>query len=135
MPYNNNQQFMYPQSYQPMQANSYMMQPQYQPQSNSGLIWVQGENAAKAFPVSPGTSQLLMDSESECFYIKTTDASGMPLPLRTFSYKEVINAPKHSMQSAPANVPQIDTSAFVTRTEFNELKQLLEDLTSPSKGD
>ena len=144
MPYNNNPQYMYPQSYQPMQANSYMMQPQYQPQSNSGLIWVQGENAAKAYPVQPGTSQLLMDSESECFYIKTTDASGMPLPLRTFTYREVINAPKHnSMQSQASSpsqqnnntVPQIDTSAFVTRTEFNELKQLLEDLTSPSKGD
>lgn len=138
MPYNNNQQFMYPQSYQPMQANSYMMQPQYQPQSNSGLIWVQGENAAKAYPVQPGTSQLLMDSESECFYIKTTDASGMPLPLRTFTYREVINTPKNNMQSMSAQqntVPQIDTSAFVTRTEFNELKQLLEDLTSPSKGD
>ena len=152
MPYNNNQQYMYPQSYQPMQANSYMMQPQYQPQpnqqyqpqSNSGLIWVQGMNAAKAFPVSPGTSQLLMDSESECFYIKTTDASGMPLPLRTFTYREVINAPKHnSMQSQASSpsqqnnntAPQIDTSAFVTRTEFNELKQLLEDLTAPGKGD
>lgn len=149
MPYNNNPQYMYPQSYQPMQANSYMMQPQYQPQpnqqyqpqSNSGLIWVQGENAAKAFPVSPGTSQLLMDSESECFYIKTTDASGMPLPLRTFTYKEVINAPKHnSMQSqasAPAqqSVPQIDTSAFVTRAEFNELRQMIEELKPFDKGD
>lgn len=144
MPYNNNQQFMYPQSYQPMQANSYMMQPQYQPQpnqqyqpqSNSGLIWVQGMNAAKAFPVSPGTSQLLMDSESECFYIKTTDASGMPLPLRTFSYKEIINVPKNSSQSAPQNnVPQIDTSAFVTRAEFNELRQMIEEFRPSGKVD
>lgn len=79
--------------------------------------------------------RLLMDSESECFYIKTTDASGMPLPLRTFSYKEVINTPKNSMQSAPANVPQIDISAFVTRTEFNELKQMIEEFRPSGKVD
>lgn len=144
MPYNNNPQYMYPQSYQQAVQMPYIPQ-QYQipssasqassPSSNN-LIWVQGESAAKAYPVAPGTSQLLMDSESECFYIKTTDASGMPLPLRTFSYKEIINVPKNSSQSAPQNnVPQIDTSAFVTRAEFNELKQMIEEFRPSGKVD
>lgn len=67
--------------------------PQFPPpaapqQNNSGLLWVQGEAGAKSFLVAPGQSALLMDSEAMRFYIKSTDMSGMPLPLRVFSYKE-----------------------------------------------
>ena len=87
---------------------------------STGIIWVQGEAGAKAYPVAAGNSMLLMDSESEQFYIKSTDASGMPLPLRTFNYKEVVqtseNAPKQTF----------DTSLYVTKDELesrlNELK-------------
>ena len=60
-----------------------------QPQKNDGgLTWVQGEAAAKSYLVSPGQSALLMDSEKNVFYIKSADASGMPLPLRIFDYTE-----------------------------------------------
>ncbi len=83
-----------------------------QPQQNdNGIIWVQGEAAAKAYLVAPGKSVLLMDSESNKFYIKSADASGMPIPLRIFSYSE----------ETAANTPQIDTSQFVTRKELEEL--------------
>lgn len=83
-----------------------------QPQQNdNGIIWVQGEAAAKAYLVAPGKSVLLMDSESNKFYIKSADASGMPIPLRIFSYSE----------ETAANTPQIDTSQFVTRKELEDL--------------
>ena len=59
-----------------------------QPQS-TGINWVQGEAGAKSIPVAPGQKILLMDSESNVFYVKSSDTSGMPLPLRTFEYKEV----------------------------------------------
>ena len=36
--------------------------------NNNGLVWVQGEAGAKSFLVSPGTTVLLMDSESQRFY-------------------------------------------------------------------
>lgn len=134
MAYNNYpvtyQQQYYPQY--PMQSNAFPMSQNVgptQPTQGTGIIWVQGESAAKAYPVAPATSQLLMDSESDCFYIKATDASGMPQPLRTFTYKEVISTPRNSFQ----NIPQQDTRDFVTRQEFNELKQLLEDLTGPER--
>ena len=62
MPYNP----YYPQSYSPYQQ----AMPQYQQQQNSsGLIWVQGIEAMKSYPVTPGQSVLLMDSESNCFGI------------------------------------------------------------------
>lgn len=59
-----------------------------QPQIN-GINWVQGEAGAKAVPIQPGQKALLMDSETNVFYVKSSDVSGMPLPLRIFEYKEV----------------------------------------------
>lgn len=107
--------FPYYPAYQPQ-----MYQNQYMPSQNQhgGLIWVQGIEAAKSYPVSAGQSVLLMDSESNAFFIKTADASGMPLPLRIFDYAE------RSAQNAPKTVqetrtePPIDLSAYVTRDEL-----------------
>ena len=84
-------------------------------QNSNGIIWVQGEVAAKAYPVAPGNSILLMDSEDQRFYIKSADASGMPLPLRCFSYTEEV-----STQQSFSPSPEIDTSQFITRQEFEE---------------
>lgn len=81
------------------------MQPQ---QAQSNINWVQGIEAAKSFAVAPGNSVLLMDSESNVFYIKSSDASGMPLPLRTFDYKERVEK---------ANTPTAD---YITREEFEK---------------
>lgn len=66
----------YPASYQ----NPYMIQPQYQQpaQQNNGLLWVQGEAAAKSYLVAPNTSVALFDSERQSVYIKSADVSGMP---------------------------------------------------------
>jgi len=58
--------------------------------NTNSIIWVQGETGAKSYPVAPNTTILLMDSESKKFYIKSADNSGMPLPLRTFDYTEIV---------------------------------------------
>lgn len=59
-------------------------------QAQPGAInWVQGEAGARSVPVGAGQKVLLMDSETNVFYIKSSDNSGMPLPLRIFEYKEV----------------------------------------------
>lgn len=102
-----------PQMYQ----NQYIPQQQTQQQSG-GLTWVQGIEAAKSYPVSAGQSILLMDSESNSFFIKSADASGMPLPLRVFDYTErtISNAPKTAQETRTG--PSIDLSAYVTRDEL-----------------
>lgn len=56
--------------------------------NNNGLLWVSGEVGAKSWQVAPNSTVLLMDSEADRFYIKSSDASGMPT-LRTYEYKEV----------------------------------------------
>ena len=96
------------------QFKSPYLQPQTQAQPNSsGLIWVQGESGAKSFMVAPGQSVLLMDSEAMVFYIKTADASGVPLPLRTFHYTETIQS-----AAAPERPPEEPKPEYVTREEF-----------------
>lgn len=84
-------------------------------QQSGGLIWVQGIEAAKSHPVGAGQSVLLMDSETNSFFIKSADASGMPLPLRVFDYTERSTAVK---ATESVSVPSIDTSGFITRDEF-----------------
>jgi hypothetical protein len=90
----------------------------------SGIVWVQGEAGAKAYPVAPGNSVLLMDSESDVFYIKSTDASGVPMPLRMFNYTEIVQT-QTKEQNTEA---QLDTSQFVTRRELEELRQMINEL-------
>lgn len=98
----------YPQQYQ---------QPVVQPQqSGNGLIWVQGEAGAKSYLVAPGNTVMLMDSESERFYIKSADASGMPLPLRVFAYQELT---QQGIQ-APVVAEQPNPNNFITREEFEQ---------------
>lgn len=92
--------------------------------SNNGIIWVQGLAGAKAYPVAAGGSVLLMDSENECFYIKSTDASGMPMPLRTFKYEEL------SGMDISETTKDVDMSKYVT---FDELEKRLNKIRKPRK--
>lgn len=95
--------------YFPMQTYNHMPTAQ-----SGGLNWCQGESGAKAWYVPAGQTVLLMDSEEQKFYIKQTDANGMPMPLRVFTYTE-----------ARAHV-QTDTSVYATKEELNELKSMIE---------
>lgn len=103
-----------------LRQNSYQtpaaMPGQAAQQAAPSIIWVQGEEGAKAYMVAAGNSVLLMDSENSAFYIKSTDASGMPLPLRVFDYKERTTAAKTPPQTAQQ--PGVE---FVTRAEFDAL--------------
>ena len=88
---------------------------------NNGIVWVQGEAGAKSYLLGgPNQSALLMDSETNCFYIKSTDASGMPMPLRTFDYTERVVVKNET--------PQTD---YITREEFNKVIAEIRDAKQP----
>lgn len=104
-------------NYQPVQYAPQYTPPVVQQQNNNtGITWVQGEAGAKAYPVAPGNSVLLMDSENSYFYIKTTDNSGVPQPIRKFKYEEEIGTKKKE----ETKKPEIDLSNFVTKEELEE---------------
>ena len=65
----------FPATYQQMYPP--VMQTQQQAPQN-GLIWVQGEQAAKSYLVAPNSTVQLWDSEEKVIYLKSADASGMP---------------------------------------------------------
>lgn len=105
-----------------MQAQYQQQQPQV-PQTNQGILWVQGEAGAKSYLVAPNTSVLLMDSENSQFYIKTTDQAGMPT-LRTFVYQEVTGATQSAQKQTEENLDD----KYVTRQEYNDLRGKYEEL-------
>ena len=96
-------------------------QPMQAQQPNNGLIWVQGESGAKSYLVAPNATVMLMDSEGERFYLKSADASGMPLPLRIFDYKERTTAAQQAFGGSVA-METVNLDNFVTRKEFEELR-------------
>ena len=105
----------------PVVQPSMPSQPMQAQQLNNGLIWVQGESGAKSYLVAPNATVMLMDSEGERFYLKSADASGMPLPLRIFDYKERQNASVSDFKAPTSDFSGLDDK-FVTRKEFDELK-------------
>ena len=125
MAYNNGFPIVYQQMYPTynyvpqQQLNQPVVQQMTQPVNDTGILWVQGEAGAKSWAVAPGKSVMLMDSESNTFYIKSSDQSGMPMPLRIFDYTE-----RTQQSTQPVNTiqhePQIDTSQFITREELDK---------------
>ena len=96
----------------------------YYPYHGSSLIWVQGVEAAKSYLVAPNTTVLLMDSESQRFYLKSSDASGMPLPLRVFEYTETTQNAQKPVSDAPA----VDLSTYATKAEFDAFRDEIQGL-------
>ena len=71
----------FPATYQPMYAPQFQQAPvaqQPQQSQQNGIIWVQGESAAKSYLVAPGSTVQLWDSEEKIIYLKSADASGLP---------------------------------------------------------
>ena len=133
MAYNN----YFPASYQPMyyqpqyqppqptQANAFPSQNNVaatQPTQGSGLIWVQGEAGAKSYLVAPNTTVMLMDSESEQFFLKSADASGMPLPLRVFRYSEISKTANKATEISP----MVNNTEYALKSELEALRGRLE---------
>lgn len=110
----------FPVNYYPqMQMQS---QPQAQTQAqpiNNGIIWVQGEAAAKSYPVAPNSSVPLWDSEADVIYIKSADMSGMP-SLKILDYTMRSTTPRSAEIS-----PQ---SGFATKDDISHLEKELDAL-------
>ena len=116
------------QYYTQLQAQNQIQQPMA-PQTNNGLIWVQGIEAAKSYLVAPNATVLLMDSEKERFFLKSSDASGMPLPLRVFEYTETTQ----TAQKQPSDAQTVDYSSFATKAELNAFRDEIQGILKNAK--
>lgn len=108
----------YPATYQPMmQAPQLQAQPQNQ---QGGLIWVQGEAAAKSYMVAPGNTVQLWDSEEKVIYLKSADPSGMP-SMKILDY--TIRG-----EEAAKDAPE-----YVTKADFDALAEKVKELSKRRK--
>lgn len=123
MAYNN----YFPMGYQGYPQNYPQAYPQNQ---SSGVVWVQGIEGAKAHPVAAGQAVLLMDSDSNCLYLKSADASGMP-SLRIFDYTERTAAQEPKTKDMSAFALKDDLDILATK---DELKKAISDLEKKLKG-
>lgn len=110
-------QSSYTQPQQNNNCNQNNMQQAQPPQTNQGILWVQGEAAARSYLVAPNSTVLLMDSETNRFYLKSANNAGMP-SMQIFEYSEVSqNAPQ-----AAQNVQNNLDDKYVTRQEYDDLR-------------
>ena len=105
----------FPATYQPVyQAPVIQTQPQTQQQN--GIIWVQGEQAAKSYLVAPNTTVQLWDSEEKVIYLKSADASGMP-SMKILDYT--------NRGDAAAQAPAAE---YATKDDLKALEEKIRDL-------
>lgn len=123
MAYNNG----FPVGYQPMyyptqNQQQFQNQPQVQaPPINNSIIWVQGEAAAKSYPIAPNSSVPLWDSEANVIYIKSADMSGMP-SIKILDY---------TMRDVTARTPEISPqNEFATKDDISVLEKEISSLRS-----
>lgn len=107
----------YPATYQPM-IPQYQAQQVQQQNQQQGLIWVQGEQAAKSYLVAPGSTVQLWDSEEKVIYLKSADASGMP-SMKVLDY--TIRGEATAAQAAPAK-------EYATKEELDALAEKVKEL-------
>ena len=126
MAYYNGFQTAYQPMYQPYNQSFIPNQTQTPSQQvqQSSIIWVSGETGAKSYLVAPNSTVLLMDSENQRFYLKSSDASGMPLPLRIFEYTEKTQNASNKAQESQT----VDYSSFATKAELETLKNEIESI-------
>ena len=117
----------FPAGYQPMyypqqnQVQGTQMSLPNQPQINNGIIWVQGEAAAKSYPIAPNSSVPLWDSEANVIYIKSADMSGMP-SIKILDY---------TMRDTAPRAPEIQAqSDFATKNDISILEKEISSLKS-----
>jgi hypothetical protein len=99
--------------YQTPQQN-YQVQ-QQQTNFQTGMMWVNGEDEAKNYPVAPNNAVPLWDSSGQYVYVKQADASGKP----AFKKYKLTETEQHKPE-------QTKTADYITRSEFDVVISTIE---------
>ena len=110
-------QQMKQQMYQPQMQQP----PQGAQQASKGFVWVDNIQEALNYIVAPNCAVQLWDRNSPCVYLKTADAAGKP-NMQIFDLVERKQQTQTAAQSAEAD--------FVKRSEFDELRKVVDALTA-----
>lgn len=90
-------------------------------QMQTSVVWISGgKEEANGFMVAPNSRVIIFETNSMVFHIKERDASGTPIPMRTFNYTE-------ESENKPHDTKKMDDK-FVTRKEFDALAALVSEM-------
>ena len=78
--------------------------------------WVSGEMEASSYPLAPGHSVILMDSENPVIYMKTRENNGKYLPMDIYDLVK-----REKMQQVPKAQTQLDLSAYVRKDDLGNI--------------
>lgn len=119
---------------QNQQQNNYqntqqMPQPQPTPAPSQNVNWIQvnGLQGAKEHQVPANSTHWLMDSTEDAFYVKASDEFGVIKSFKGYRFSEI---PPQELSGVPESV---DMSQYVSRKDFDELKELITQLTASQK--
>lgn len=109
----------------PVQTNPNITYGNNYPQQNTGsfmTVLVQGEAGANAYPVASGNTVMLLDFESNKFWLKS-NVNGIPQRLRAFSFKEEVQEQQQNAQNV----------GYISREEFEALSRNVTNLSESMK--
>lgn len=122
--------------------------PNYQPPvsaaqpAQQGLIWVDGEAAAKAYQLPAGwpanTPIALWDTNDTIIYLKSTNQMGMPNPLQIAEYqlREMRTTRSGTAGREDGTEPAWDEerlNRFASKQELQELKDMIMEMKEEKK--
>ena len=90
---------------------------QTQNMQDNRVVYIQGIESAKAYPISPGRTVLFLDDQNPYIYRKTTDNLGKTIEFRVFRLEEEV---QHSEVGANSN--------YATKDDLNTLQSSIDEL-------
>lgn len=122
---------------QPYQQPYQIQLPQYQQncQCDNRFMWIQGKEAAKAYPVAPNKTIFFLDDKEAYAYLKKTDMEGKTTEFKVFQLIEEREPEEVKAIPQPSNVVSKDEFDNFSRnvdTSLNELKEMILAMNKPS---
>ena len=104
-------------------------QPPTAPTATQNVTWIQvpGLQGAKEHQVPANATHWLMDNTEDIFYVKSTDEFGVIKSFKGYRFTEI---PQQELSGVPESV---DMSQYVSKKDFDELKEMITQLTTTQK--
>lgn len=120
----------WPQMQQPMQPQILQSQQMQQPIQEPPIIVipVNGEQSAKAYPLERGRTIFLMDFNNKRFWIRSIKPNGLEEVCDGYSFISDADAAEMQRVQLQKQQEAQAQATYVNRTEFDELKKIVEDL-------